>query len=236
VSLRKKLVASPLPAAREKPAPAEKPMAAQVVQRGGECVLTDGKRHRLPPECGEWTKDVTAARMGYKDKVKSISFPGGVTAVGVRGYQELKALESVAFLTSLVSIGDHAFHLCRTRLRVVIPTVHATRGTLYQFIRELGHSLLEVVIPAGCKSIGQCAFYNCKVLTQVANPERCVWRSGGELRWLQESHELDDPEHVPDHRGLGLRQMSESCQRACPDGMHVRGWRRSRVQGLSHAH
>jgi hypothetical protein len=164
MSLRKKLAASPLPA------PVERPVAAQAGQRGGEFVLSDGTRHPLPPVCGEWTEATTAALLGDKDKVKSISFPEGVTAIGKRGCTQLRALESVTFPSSVVSIVDGAFSGCRALLRVLIPG--CTEVGVGSF--EGCYSLLEVVITAGCKSIGNGAFYGCYALTQVVISEGCV--------------------------------------------------------------
>jgi hypothetical protein len=176
VSLRSKLADTPQ---GQKPGPApappaQKPDPAPAVQRGGEVVFLDGTRRVLPAATGEWTKAMSDA-LGEKDKVKSITFPDGIPAIGNRAFSSnpsgFRALESVTFPASCKRIDTYAFNYCTALLRVEIPS-GCTKVSGRSFQRCA--SLREVVIPVGCLAIEREGFCSCESLTNVTIPEGCL--------------------------------------------------------------
>ena len=67
-------------------------------------------------------------------------------------------IESYVIPTSVTSIGDNAFTVCRSLSKIVIPSSVTSIGSgAFSYCR----SLSDIVIPVSVTSIGNRAFYGC---------------------------------------------------------------------------
>ena len=85
------------------------------------------------------TKIIYAYAFAFRERIKEIIIPDGVTSIGAYAFCGCKSLKSITIPNSVTSIGDRAFHGCK--------------------------SLKSVTIPNSVTSIGKWAFYGCTALT-----------------------------------------------------------------------
>ena len=104
-----------------------------------------------------------------KDKSRIISFrnqniesyviPSSVTSIGEGTFSVCRSLSEIVIPSSVTSIGDFAFSFCLSLSEIVIPSSVTSIGdSAFSFC----DSLSEIVIPSSVTSIGDSAFYNCK--------------------------------------------------------------------------
>ena len=104
-----------------------------------------------------------------KDKSRIISFrnqniesyviPSSVTSIGEGTFSVCRSLSEIVIPSSVTSIGDFAFSFCLSLSEIVIPSSVTSIG---DSAFSCCDSLSEIVIPSSVTSIGDSAFYNCK--------------------------------------------------------------------------
>ncbi len=128
----------------------------------------DGEGNLTITGTGEMTGyGYNAVRWGG-NTVKTVSFPNGLTTIGMQAFRDCTSLTSVTIPDSVTSIENSAFYGCTSLTSVTIPDSvmsiegHAFRGCT---------SLASVTIPDSVTSIGFYAFYGCTSLTSVTIPD-----------------------------------------------------------------
>ena len=104
-----------------------------------------------------------------KDKSRIISFrnqniesyviPSSVTSIGEGTFSVCRSLSEIVIPSSVTSIGDIAFSGCDSLSEIIIPSSVTSIG---DSAFSCCDSLSEIVIPSSVTSIGDSAFYNCK--------------------------------------------------------------------------
>ena len=112
-----------------------------------------------------------------KDKSRIISFrnqniesyviPSSVTSIGEGTFSVCRSLSEIVIPSSVTSIGDFAFSFCLSLSEIVIPSSVTSIGK-GAFFRC--HSLSEIVIPSSVASIGDRAFSFCDSLSEIVIP------------------------------------------------------------------
>ena len=112
-----------------------------------------------------------------KDKSRIISFrnqniesyviPSSVTSIGEGTFSVCRSLSEIVIPSSVTSIGDFAFSFCLSLSEIVIPSSVTSIGK-GAFFRC--HSLSERVIPSSVASIGDRAFSFCDSLSEIVIP------------------------------------------------------------------
>ena len=112
-----------------------------------------------------------------KDKSRIISFrnqniesyviPSSVTSIGEGTFSVCRSLSEIVIPSSVTSIGDFAFSFCLSLSEIVIPSSVTSIGK-GAFFRC--HSLSEIVIPSSVASIGDRAFSFCDSLSEIDIP------------------------------------------------------------------
>jgi len=100
--------------------------------------------------------------------VKTVSFPNGLTTIGMQAFRDCTSLTSVAIPDSVTRIEGGAFYGCTSLTSVTIPdSVTSIEGHAF---RECT-SLASVTIPDSVTSIEFFAFYGCTSLASVTIPD-----------------------------------------------------------------
>ena len=113
-------------------------------------------------------KGVSNAPWGkFADKIRTVSFPEGITSIGSDAFRGCTALASLALPATVTSIGYGAFQDC-SALSTVSLSVGISSIRSYTF--SGCSSLTAIVVPAGVTSIGYGAFEGCTALRTVTLP------------------------------------------------------------------
>lgn len=96
-----------------------------------------------------------------------IKFDGDLTTIDYGAFADCNDLLSVTFPNSVVSIGESAFHRCKSLQRVHIPTSVTKIDARAFFSCE---NLLDITIPDGVTTIGDRAFYRCTSFVNLVLP------------------------------------------------------------------
>ncbi|MBR0298268.1 MAG: leucine-rich repeat domain-containing protein, partial [Bacteroidales bacterium] len=100
--------------------------------------------------------------------VASYTIPEGVVSIGDDAFHGCRSLTSIVIPEGVTSIGDEAFAYCDSLTSIVIPEGVTSIGS-YAF--DSCSSLTSIVIPEGVASIGEGAFSGCSSLTSVVIPD-----------------------------------------------------------------
>ncbi len=103
---------------------------------------------------------------GYNGNERDIVIPEGVIAVGDDAFCE-SDIESVAFPSSLVEIGDGAFYDCASLKKIKFAAGGSLRN-IGEYCFGFCESLSEVSLPRGLYFVGMDAFYSCFSLKRAA--------------------------------------------------------------------
>ena len=141
--------------------------------------------------------DATILSNTYQEGVGEIKFSAPITTIGDRAFFNRSSLTSVTIPDSVTSIGDEAFHLCRSlqkfegmfvsedgRCLIVDGVLNSfapagiTKYTIPDSVTSIGvsafsyyNNLTSVTIPDSVTTIGDEAFYHCSSLTSVTIPD-----------------------------------------------------------------
>ena len=125
----------------------------------------------------------------YVGNNTNVTIPDGVTSIGAWAFQYRRRLMSVTIPDSVTSIGECAFSDCNSLMSVTIPDSvtnigsNAFRKTPWLEAQTAGiicagkvvigytGDETEIALPNNIKSIGECAFINCRDLKTVTIPE-----------------------------------------------------------------
>ncbi|MCD8128013.1 MAG: leucine-rich repeat protein [Oscillospiraceae bacterium] len=111
-----------------------------------------------------------------QEAITGVVMEGGVTSVGNHAFHGCRSLMDVTIPDSVTSIGDYAFSGCRSLTSVAIPNAVTAIGD----DAFLGcSSLISVTIPDSVTSIGSDAFYECSSLASVTLPDNVTSIGGG---------------------------------------------------------
>lgn len=135
----------------------------------------------------EWNAEAFCA--GYADDVTEVVIEEGITGIGNRAFGDgnFSNLVSVTLPSTLVSMGECAFHWCSKLASITLPSgvtsiePYAFTGcTALTSVTMLGNvttiadhafaactSLNNVTLPAGLTTIGDAAFHNCTSLNNL---------------------------------------------------------------------
>ena len=103
----------------------------------------------------------------FRQGIKNISLPDGVTSIGEQAFISCSALTQITIPNSVTSIGEQAFFYCSALTQVNIPgSVTSIGGGAFYGCS----ALTQVDIPNSVTSIGSLAFHGCSALTQVNIP------------------------------------------------------------------
>ena len=114
----------------------------------------------------------------FKDctKLKSITIPGGTTAVSYRAFSGCSALKTVTIeegVTTFYSYNSYgAFSNCYSLESVHLPS---TMQNIGNFTFRNCFSLHEINIPANVTRIGDYAFQNCEAITGITLPDALTY-------------------------------------------------------------
>ena len=117
----------------------------------------------------------TAPWFSYREKIKSVVIPNGVTRIGAYAFYGnytsaqygFSALTSVTISDSVTSIGNYAFYNCDTLKEISIPgNVTAIGKDAFAY----SDGLTAVTLNEGLTTIGEGAFYGCSKLASMTLP------------------------------------------------------------------
>ena len=127
---------------------------------------TDAQGHAIVPEglttIGSWAFSDTCSTLSlgrdFNTTLLSVDFPSSLVSVGDYAFHCCTALTSVALPVGVVSIGEEAFCSCSSLASVTLPASVTSIGS---GAFECCVSLTSVALPAGVTSIGDCTFAYC---------------------------------------------------------------------------
>ena len=103
----------------------------------------------------------------YKDGYGIITFDGDVTSIGDWAFHNCKSLTSITIPDSVTSIEPCAFYGCTSLKSITIPNGVTSIGERAFYYCP---SLTSITIPNGVTSIGEEVFYSCTSLTSITIP------------------------------------------------------------------
>ncbi len=103
----------------------------------------------------------------YKEAIRSIVLPNGLTTIGAWTFNECSNLSQISIPQNVTSIGDYAFVYCSSLTSVTIPNSVTSIG-MSTFAACTG--LTSVTIPNSVTSIGEGTFVMCESLVSVEIP------------------------------------------------------------------
>lgn len=111
--------------------------------------------------------------------LSTVTIPAAVTKIGIYAFAG-SGVRSVDFskCTGLTSISERCFEKCGSLQKIEITDkISLTMVGIYAF--DQCTSLQSVYLPDSMQTIGECAFANCKSLTTLSVPDRCVihWKA-----------------------------------------------------------
>ena len=102
-------------------------------------------------------------------------------------------IESYVIPTSVTSIGDNAFTVCRSLSKIVIPSSVTSIGSgAFSFCR----SLSDIIIPSSVTSIGDNAFRYCSSLSDIVIPSSVTSIGKGAFSYCRSLSEIFIPSSV----------------------------------------
>lgn len=110
--------------------------------------------------------------------LKWVTIPNSVTSIGDRAFYWCGSLTSVRIPNSVTSIGNNAFGNCSSLSEIYVEKsskyFSSEDGVLYNYDKttliQCPGAKTKCIIPETVTSIGNCAFYCCKILTSVTIP------------------------------------------------------------------
>ena len=114
-----------------------------------------------------FNKDKSRIISFRNQNIKSYVIPSSVTSIGEGTFSVCRSLSEIVIPSSVTSIGDFAFSFCLSLSEIVIPSSVTSIGK-GAFFRC--HSLSEIVIPSSVASIGDRAFSFCDSLSEIVIP------------------------------------------------------------------
>ena len=118
-------------------------------------------------------------------------------------------IESYVIPTSVTSIGDNAFTVCRSLSKIVIPSSVTSIGSgAFSFCR----SLSDIIIPSSVTSIGDNAFRYCSSLSDIVIPSSVTSIGKGAFSYCRSLPKIVIPSSVTsigDHAFDGCDSLSE---------------------------
>ena len=131
---------------------------------------------KMPDYPYKYVGEVNTAPWGKMvKKITTVVIENGVTSIGEYAFHECRSLTSVIIPNSATSIGKSAFGYCSDLTSVTIPTSVTSIGE-YTFVHC--RSLTSVTIPNSVTSIGGNAFSNCNNLASVIIPNSVTFIGG----------------------------------------------------------
>ncbi len=76
-----------------------------------------------------YTSSTFAPWYEYKDRIKTVTMPEGITSIGSYAFFSCHTIESVVIADSVTSIGEHAFYGCEGMTQLSIPVSAKLTGT-----------------------------------------------------------------------------------------------------------
>lgn len=107
----------------------------------------------------------------YRNDIKSVSFPEGMTTIGAYSFKECSALTGIHLPNSVTEIGERAFSDCTSMTSVVIPDGVQSIGD-YAFAGC--SNLASVKIGTGLTSLGSEAFINTAIKSDANSKQNGV--------------------------------------------------------------
>ena len=104
----------------------------------------------------------------YKGKAKEVVIPSSVTSIGEWAFHGCKSLTSITIPDSVTSIGKWAFFGCNSLTSITIPDSVTSIG---KWAFDGCSSLASITIPDSVTSIGEWAFDGCKSLASITIPD-----------------------------------------------------------------
>ena len=107
----------------------------------------------------------------------SITIGNSVTSIGNYAFYYCQALTSIDIPNSVTSIGDRPFYSCSALISISVASDNPTydsRGNCNAIIETSTNTLIlgckNTIIPNSVTSIGNSAFFNCRVLASITIP------------------------------------------------------------------
>ena len=99
--------------------------------------------------------------------IESYVIPTSVTSIGDNAFTVCRSLSKIVIPSSVTSIGSGAFSFCRSLSDIIIPTSVTSIGdNAFRYCS----SLSDIVIPSSVTSIGSDAFSYCRSLSEIVIP------------------------------------------------------------------
>ena len=114
-----------------------------------------------------FNKDKSRIISFRNQNIKSYVIPSSVTSIGEGTFSVCRSLSEIVIPSSVTSIGDFAFSFCDSLSEIVIPSSVTSIGKGAFFRCD---SLSEIVIPSSVASIGDRAFSFCDSLSEIVIP------------------------------------------------------------------
>ena len=99
--------------------------------------------------------------------IESYVIPTSVTSIGDNAFTVCRSLSKIVIPSSVTSIGSGAFSFCRSLSDIIIPSsVNSIGDNAFRYCS----SLSDIVIPSSVTSIGSGAFSYCRSLSDIVIP------------------------------------------------------------------
>ena len=126
---------------------------------------------------GKSVTSIGSYAFSHCTSLSSIRIPDSVTSIGWHAFEQCTSLTSLTIPNSVTSIGDDAFYNCTSLTSINVgegnTNYSSQDGVLFnkdktELIRyPIGDTRTSYIIPNSVTSIGVCAFFECKDLTDV---------------------------------------------------------------------
>lgn len=100
----------------------------------------------------------------YREDIKTVNLPDGLTSVGDSAFLTFESLKSIKIPDSVTHIGNDAFYQCTSLEAITLPSSLMSIGS-YAF--AFSSALKSITIPKSVISIGESLFASCASLTNI---------------------------------------------------------------------
>lgn len=116
--------------------------------------------------CAVNARTKTIANGAFRDcmRLRSVTLPGGITAISRHAFAKCSALTSIVIPEGVKTVGYGAFEACSSLSSVSMPS---TLEEIGQFAFDTCRSLLSIHIPDSVTLIEDCAFFKCEALAEI---------------------------------------------------------------------
>ena len=125
--------------------------------------------------------------------IESYVIPTSVTSIGDNAFTVCRSLSKIVIPSSVTSIGSGAFRFCRSLSDIIIPSsVNSIGDNAFRYCS----SLSDIVIPSSVTSIGSDAFSYCRSLSEIVIPSSVTSIGSGAFSYCRSLSDIVIPVSV----------------------------------------